>query len=325
MTLEKAPDTAIGPDGFRFGRYEGPIATPDFELGLRWRGRLKEWHYSSVSTPRVFLAFGVVRLGFATNVFVYWLDRERVGDAIVIDAMSTGSRGVTFSESSTRGETRWRKGDAELRVNYEPRLMRFHADVRAGDERLRADLVVEASESLGLLHDLGKGRPAYTHKAAGLRARGSVRLRDEAIVVDGSAVLDWTRSVASRRTAWKWASFAGHSAGRHLGLNLSTDVYEDAAGNGRENALWVDGKMSMLGNVRVQMPANPGVGDWMIRSTDGDEVDLRFTPHGARSKDADYKLVRSRFMQPYGVFNGRVGGFDVDDVFGVVEDHESLW
>lgn len=77
--LEDAPTTALGPSGIRFGRYKGPIDSPDFELGLRWRGRLKEWHYSSVSTPRVFFAFGVVRLGFATNVFVYWLDHEREG------------------------------------------------------------------------------------------------------------------------------------------------------------------------------------------------------------------------------------------------------
>lgn len=325
MTLEDAPSTALGPNGVRFGRYLGPIDTPDFELGLRWRGRLKEWHYTSVSTPRVFFAFGVVRLGYAANVFIYWVDHEREGDAFVIDAMSTGSRGVTFSESSTRGETAWRKGDSELRVTYEPRLMRIHADVVARGERLRADLVVEAGESLGLLHDLGKQRPAYTHKAAGMRTRGSVRLHDEAIVVDGSAVLDWTRSVARRSTVWKWVSFAGHSAGRHLGLNLSTGVYEDGAGHGRENALWVDGKMSILGDVHVEMPADPGVGDWVIRSTEGDAVELRFTPQGARSKDADYKFVRSRFVQPYGLFNGRVAGLDVVDVFGVVEDHDALW
>lgn len=324
-TLPAAPPSAIGKDGTpAFGRYIEPIDSPDLAIRPWQRPRLKEWHYTSLSTPRLFFAFGLVQLGYVANAFAYWVDHERPGPAREYSAISPLGRHLRFSESSTRGITRWKRKDARFTISYEPRLTQIHVDVKAGDQRLFGDVRIVSDESLALLFDLGGGRPAYTHKAAGLRAGGSLRLGDEALIIDGLATVDWTRSLASRRTVWKWASFAGTSGGRRVGLNLSADIYDDPAGESQENAFWIDGKVHPLGGVVFDVPQEPGAQDWRIRSRSGDDVDLTFRPMGARAQHLDLKILRSNFVQPYGRFTGRVLNIDVD-VFGVVEDHDSIW
>ncbi len=328
-TLGEAPEHARTEQGWAFGRWRTPIRHP--ELGhraLRWL-RLKEWHYTSVNCERVFLAFGLVQLGYAANVFLYLVDKERPSVAHQHVALAPLGWGLDFAPSSIEGESRWRRKGSEIRVAWQGREGRgaweVRLDVPLGERRLRGGFRVEAADALALLYDLGEERPAYTHKAAGLRASGSVRFGDEAIdLAGGLATLDWTRSLATRETRWKWASFAGRVGEHDLGLNLSTEIYDDPKGASLENALWVDGRVHLLPAVSFEVPKLPAVEDWTIRSADG-RVDLTFRPLGARAQHLDLKVIRSDFVQPYGLFRGRVLGHTIDEVFGVVEDHLSVW
>lgn len=327
--LPPAPSHARVDGTFQFGRWRTPIAHPDLgRRGLQWL-RLKEWHYTSVNAERVFLAFGLVQLGYVANVFLYLVDKQRPTVAHQYVALSPLGRGLDFAPSSIQGETSWRRKGAEIRVAWHGREGRGAWDVRVdvplGERRLTGGFRVEAADALALLYDLGGGRPAYTHKAAGLRASGSVRFGEEAIdLASGLATLDWTRSLATRETRWKWASFAGPVDGHALGLNLSAEVYDDPTGASLENALWVDGRVQPLPGVTFDVPKLPAVDDWTIRSADG-SVDLTFRPLGARVQHLDLKVLRSDFVQPYGLFRGRVLDRAVEDVFGVVEDHLSVW
>ena len=291
--------------------------------------RLKEWHYTSIDCERIFLAFGLVHLGYAANVFLYMVDKQRPSVAHQHVGFSPLGWGLDFAPSSVEGETTWRRKGSEIRVAWQGRQRRGTWDVRIdvplSERRLRGGFRVEAADALALLYDLGGGRPAYTHKAAGLRASGSLRFGDEAIDLAGSlATIDWTRSLATRQTRWKWASFAGHAGGHALGLNLSAEVYDAPDGASLENALWIDGRVQPLPGVTFGVPKLPAVDDWTIRTADG-RVDLTFRPLGARAQHLDLKLLRSDFVQPYGLFRGRVLGHTVEDVFGVVEDHLSVW
>ena len=45
----------------------------------------------------------------------------------------------------------------------------------------------------------------------------------------------------------------------------------------------------------------------------------------ALASNLDLRVVRSDFIQPFGVFRGQVLGHDVSNVFGVVEDHLAVW
>lgn len=324
--LPPAPARACEDGTTLYGRYQGAIRTPDLELRLSKRIRLKEWHYTSLTTDRHFVSLAVAQLRYAGHVFAYFVDRERPEQMQRFDAVLPLGLGVRFAPSSVEGATRFRRGRTRIELEYDDgwsaRLF-----VPLGEAILRGRIHFQADETLALLHQLPGDRPAYTHKGAGLRATGLLHLGGQRINADGGlVVLDWTRTLATRRTRWKWASFAWRrDDGATFGLNLSSDVYDDASGASRENVLWINGRMHLLGGVRFDLPRNPGCEDWTIRSVHGDEVDLRFEPQGAHHQELDFGLVRDDFVQPYGIFRGRVAGKSIDGAFGVVEDHDAIW
>ena len=360
--LPTAPPVARRDDRWLFGRYRTAIAHPGFDGGWLWRLRLKQWHYSSVSTDELFFAFGVVHLGFAANLFAYVIEHES-GRVWELEDSLPGTLGLRMAPSSVRGVTRWRWGAQRVvierhregeagtwQVKLDLRFLR-HGGPRGMDglasndgvaERVgKSDRVTSAPEPLrfistltlddvdamALLYDLGDGRAAYTHKAAGLPVRGTALLGSAVHDLHGGlATLDWTRSLANRETRWKWASFASHQGGRRIGLNLSAEVYDDAEGVSLENAYWIDGDVHPLGAVSFALPETDrrAVDPWVIRSADG-RVDLTFSPLGARSQRVDLRVLRSAFVQPYGTFEGTLDGHRIDQAFGVVEDHQSVW
>jgi|JI10StandDraft_1071094.scaffolds.fasta_scaffold66330_3 hypothetical protein len=327
------PPSAIRVDGaWQFGRYAQPFAAPDFGNPLTNRFRLKEWHYSSFVTDSWFFAVGLVQLGYAANAFAYLVDRKRpTHPARQFEAISPLGSALRFAPSSVGGSTRWQRRNARVDFEWMAPEWRVKLDIPFEDAPLRGELRLRSAESLALLHPLTKDRPAYTHKAAGLQATGVLDLGDQRLDFrEAYGTLDWTRSLANRETRWKWASFAGRDkAGDMVGLNLSAEVYDDAEGNSRENGFWLNGKVRPLGGVRFELPKDPGVNDWRIvsRETSGGrpELELSFEPFGARRQNLDLRLVRSDFIQPYGVFRGQVQGHELDQVFGVVEDHLAVW
>ena len=323
MTLPLAPPVAHREE-WLFGRYRSPIANPLFPPELRDRWRLKEWHYTSVATSELFLAFGVVQLGYASNLFLYAVDRE-AGRTYELEEALPAGLGLTMAPSSVRGTTTWRQSGRMVTATHRHGRWEITIDATFPDgPRLSAHFELASIEALALLHDLGGGRAAYTHKAAGLPVAGSAMLGGRTFDLhQGLGVLDWTRSRANRETTWKWASFAAREGSHVLGLNLSAEVY-DRSGVSQENAYWVDGVVHPLGHVRFDLPAE-GARDRDRWRLVGDEVDLVFEPLGARAQRLDLRLVRSTFVQPYGVFHGRLADHTVDGAFGVVEDHQSVW
>lgn len=323
MKLPLAPPVAHR-GGWLFGRYRSPIANPAFPHRLTDRWRLKEWQYVSVATPELFLAFGQVQLGYASNLFLYIVD-SRNEQVFELEETLPAGLGLTMAPSSVRGLTEWRWGANHLRTRYDGTGWAIALDARLGDGTpLIGQLHLGDIEALALLHDLGEGRAAYIHKAAGLPATGSLLLGDRSFDLHGGlGVLDWTRSRAKRETVWKWASFASHQSGHAIGLNLSAEVY-DRKGVSEENACWIDGEVSPLGRVRFELPPAGALATepWHLV---GDRVDLTFHPLGARAQRLDLRVLQSIFVQPYGAFHGRLAGHAIRDAFGVVEDHRSLW
>jgi hypothetical protein len=326
--LPTPPDSFHRWTGFSFGRYRGAFAEPVIEVeGLR-RYRLKEWHYLSVVTERHFVALGLVQLGYLAQLFAYVVDRRIPSHPWEAEILSPLGRGLHMAPSSIRGVTTFRRGADRVNVAYQDG---FHVDLALSvDGRpLVGSLRFEDAPGLSLVYPLGPKRPAYTHKAAGMRVEGDLRFGDDVVLgagVRGFGVSDWTRSLADRETTWKWASFAGSDTeGRVLGLNLSSEVYDDPEGNSQENALFVGGEVQALGGVRFVLPADPRAQAWEIRSRHGREVELRFVPLGAREQNLQLGVIGTRFVQPYGTFHGRVLDHRIDGAFGVVEDHRSLW
>jgi hypothetical protein len=328
------PPANLREDGaWKFGRYRQAIPNPDVGASLLNKFRVKEWHYSSFATEDWFFAVGLVQLGYVANAFAYLVDRKRPTlPPREYEAISPLGTALDFAPSSVAGSTRWLRGDARIEMEWMEPEWRVKLDIPFPDAPLKGELRLANTEALALLHPLTPERPAYTHKAAGMPATGVLDLGDQRLDFrQAYGTLDWTRSLANRETRWKWASFAGHDKGGALvGLNLSAEVYDDAAGNSRENGFWVDGVVQPLGGVRFEVPKDPGVHDWRIVSRDANasgepEVDLSFEPYGSRRQNLDLRLIKSDFIQPFGVFRGQVRGHEIDGLFGVVEDHLAVW
>ncbi|MCW5829088.1 MAG: DUF2804 domain-containing protein [Deltaproteobacteria bacterium] len=331
---DNAPPKAKSGSGYAYGRYRQPIPLPDISApGLMGAMRLKEWHYTSVVTGQWFFAFAVVNLGYAAKCFAYLVDRERPANAPEYSELSPMGRAVKFAPSSVSGETRWEAGRNRLVAGHGGDRWQIEVDLPLGPSRVTGSFNFAGGDALALLHRLANGQPAYTHKAAGIAASGSIQWNGQTISLDGGvATLDWTRSVALRETAWKWCSLAGFLPdGRRIGLNLSADVYDGPGGSSQENGLWIDGRLYLLGGVEFALPGDPRREPWIIRSRSGTEVELEFLPLGTREEHLNLGVIRSDFIQPYGTFRGRlaaagdVAPVPVDGLFGVVEKHLSVW
>ncbi|OQR92119.1 hypothetical protein ACHHYP_04051 [Achlya hypogyna] len=352
-----APPALWGDGRYAFGRYKAAVDNLLFHSEQPTSGlahfparlQTKHWHYSSVDAGPIFVALAFVQLQYVADIFLYVVDKKS-GTKFEFTDRLFGGFGLTFAASSIDAAQCTRYRDA-VSACFDGTAWRLQADVavvsHAGEVRpLELDVAIAGDgEALTLLYPLADDplRPAYVHKAAGAAARGVVTLGDEAhAVTRGLGAIDWTKSMALRQTSWHWASASFLDADNvtAVGINLSKLVY-DVDGASQENALWVDGRVCPLGGVAFAIPADKSA-RWRITSTAPsatDAVELTFTPAGARADDAGVPFViESRFVQPYGTFNGRVvcstqdgngttvvHTIDVVDAFGVVEDHFALW
>jgi hypothetical protein len=72
-----------------------------------------------------------------------------------------------------------------------------------------------------------------------------------------------------------------------------------------------------------------GAAEWRIASADG-SVDLTFVPLAEHREKRNLGVLRTRFTQVAGAFQGAVPGRDgeslaIEQVPGVVEDHWAVW
>jgi hypothetical protein len=317
-------------DALSFGLYLGAVhegpPTPAIPLPAT---RRKRWIYVGIYDPRFVLGVAVADIGIAGNAFVYLGELNRRAPR------AWKAVGSPWSAVVGRRHARWHVGDDTIGVTLPDGLApgRVHGAVGVGVDVARFDLAlsrttdaVTAMTCVAPAGDDARGRWNLTVKDNTLAAKGTVEWGSERFEVSAPATVDVTDAYAPRHTAWRWASLAGQSAdGRAVGVNLC-EIHNDSE-RARENVVWLDGVAHPVGAVRFAFDETAhDASPWEIR---GDGVDLRFDPSGMRVGHEDLVLIKSRFVQPYGRFRGtlRVGGeaVRIEDVVGVVEDHDALW
>jgi hypothetical protein len=203
---------------------------------------------------------------------------------------------------------------------------------------LDIDLTLEAGVAPALtavspVHADG-GLVTSTIKTSTMNSWGTITLHGEGapqtLSLDGGAgAMDYTNGFLPRHTYWQWASSTGRLAdGRMFGLNLVSQfagVGDDTA----ENAVWLDGALVPLDpGCRVLFDKHDLSKPWTIRTVDGG-VHLQFQPLSIHRESLNLGLIRSRFVQPTGVFTGHVmvegERIVLDRMPGVVEDQDIVW
>lgn len=364
LSRRPTPERIVDAGHVHVGRFDRPFRTVNLHeaparhllsrlrdgrlggLERAWRKmRLKQWHYASVATPRLFLGAVVFDAGYVGVGFAYVVDRT-TGHAREWSKTVPLARGVSIAANSTDGVSRFAAaGFGEIVFENDgdsgTRRLRIRLEEREG---LEVDLAMrERAEEVEPVIAVGEpepGRWLYTHKAYGLPAGGTIASgdwRETTAIGEALAGLDWNRGYRLTETYWNWAAAAGRDArGRTVGFTFTSHV--PVAGTGREapahdtandSAMWLDGRVVDLGGLRFEYDPAEILLPWRIRDARG-LVDLEFQPLGERVEDLDLKVIISRFHQPYGTFRGVLRSpageaFSIADVFGVTEQHFARW
>lgn len=291
----------------------------------------KRWVWGAVATERALVAWAIVDLGYASSAFAFAWDRER---GMIVDRSMMGvPRLCRVRQSASaridarfvhpRGSLRMRArdGDPAIEVAIELRELALHATL---EER-------GAPPSLTAVAPVPGGVVSTTEKRALMPVRGSALIAGRRVSLDDAVGgYDLTHGLLARRTRWNWAFLMGRArpsrpgqCGEPVALNLVQGFV-----GAPECAVWIGGEPVLVAEGRFDFAPDAPEGPWRVRSADG-AVDLAFAPGGVHAEHRDLGLVRARFVQPVGTFDGtiQVAGrtLVLDRVPGVVEDQDVVW
>jgi hypothetical protein len=302
------------------GLYAGAIADPSFTglsapfawTGLERRLVEKKWQYLFVAHEEIMLALAILDVGYLSTGICAVFDRGSrrllIDDSPVLPPLFA-SVGERPGEATLRGPG--------IKASIEKNGDRWLA--RASWAHCEVDLTLDAANAplpMTAVATIDKhGRFDFTQKNTLLKANGYVRTGNVSFEVrDAPAGLDYTHGFFARQAEWRWA----FAAGPLVAFNFS----EGFLGGAGENVVWLDGEPRPAGKIAFEFDKLAPLAPWRIR---GEAVDLVFKPEGLRAKTIDLKLILSRYLQPFGSFEGHVLGATVSGLAGVTEDHTARW
>jgi hypothetical protein len=253
---------------------------------------LKSWRYVGCFGPEFMACAAQVRVGPARQTFYAILDRAS-------------------------GRLRERTG---AQVSFElGRVRVIDRDVQLELTFAETDGVETVTANPGGPGPRGPGHPeraraagyAWTRKQGGLPAHGRVMLDGRPREFSGAVIVDDSAGYLPRHTRWRWCAGVGSAAdGRALAWNLVEGIHDSRTSS--ERTLWIDG-------VPRELESTPIAADLSAAG------ELRFSAEASRERRENRILVRSRYRQPFGAFEGRVGGIELVQGHGVMEDHDVHW
>ena len=203
-----------------------------------------------------------------------------------------------------------------------------HTSLRPGSREVTMDGPRLGIETAGLSADLtlGDSSPVesicpsgsgwgWTRKRAGMPVTGTVEAGGRRWEVDGHGVDDESAGYHQRHTSWHWSAGIGRAVdGRALAWNLVEGINDPLMNS--ERAIWVDGEPFEPPPVSFHEMKE-------IEFADGALLD--FSDECERARSDNLLVFRSRYRLRFGTFSGSLGGVDLAEGFGVMEDHDAVW
>lgn len=318
-----------------FGFYPAPIDNlnyMDFRLqtamGLTVPAVFKkllfnQFNFIGISGPDLIIGMAIVDLKYVTNGFLYVYDRRS-------NILTETGRVAFPSEKASIDSTPETPDSAFCHKKLSIRLK--NGIIQASMENINIDvrLNLQQTSPLRLCSKSGYNGWTYTQKTSPICLTGHISIGNRKIRLSSPqymGLMDWTGGFMRRHTFWNWAATACTLPdGRPFGLNLSCGVNETSF---TENAFWINGTMTKINLVNFIFDSKNLHKAWHILSNDK-KVDLRFYPETHRSEKLNAWLIKSRFTQLLGVFEGVVITDDGERIElhqcpGWVEDHYSKW
>jgi Protein of unknown function (DUF2804) len=265
---------------------------PDRMPLVRDRRPLKRWRYVGVYTGELMLCAGEAHVGALPQR--WWA--LALPDGTLLERTTVSRGGVRLGPSRVSVDARARSGP---RVSIELEL---------GDTN-----PVEVVSPHGRSY-------IWTAKRAPVHVRGQARIEAGPGVpaarifsFDGEhGFIDESAGYHARHTAWRWSAGVGRmDDGRTVAWNLVEGVHD--APEASERTVWLDGEP-------YEVEPQPFAPD--LSRVGG----LAFERWAAREHAMSLGLVRSRYVQPFGTFSGKLpAAITLAEGYGVMEDHEVTW
>ena len=316
-------DAATGAPAY--GAYAGPMPAVDLgQLGLRDRvARRKRWVYCAIVTDEMWLSFAIVRTGYAATAFAFAYDRA--GKRMMVDrsVLAPAPMARVNDDPHAQGElATFARGKTRLSVTRRGTTLDVHVRLRD----LEIDAAIDEATgppAITAIASLGNGLLDATEKRGLLDVKGLARTGNREIVLSGgTAGYDYTHGLLPRHTTWRWAFALGRDeSGQPFGFNVVQGFVGQA-----ECAAFCGGEVVPIAEPRFEFDLAAPMRPWRLTA---DGVDLTFEPGAIHAQTTNALLVKSRFVQPVGLFTGtvRIRGRDVRvaGLPGVVEDQDVLW
>ncbi|TMK56114.1 MAG: DUF2804 family protein [Actinobacteria bacterium] len=245
----------------------------------------KRWRYVGLFAEEVMLCAARAEVGPLTQSFWVLLDRQS-GQQWNHTALAPGSKEVTMDG---------------------PRL-------EIDGPGLRASLRLGEVTPIEVTCPSGRAS-AWTRKQVGMPVGGTIEVPGQRWEVTGHGVDDESAGHHQRQTSWNWSAGVGTAAdGRTVAWNLVTGINDPAQGS--ERAIWIEGEPAEPPPVRFDRP---------------NEIDLeaagslRFATESEHTHDDNYLVIRSRYRHRFGSFTGSLGGVELAEGLGVMEEHDARW
>jgi hypothetical protein len=306
-----------------------------YKLKIFQKLRIKRWDYYAIFSSNVFFSATIADLGYAGNIFVYFMDLL-TGDLHEESIVVPFGKGVDLPRNSTEGDSHFDNGKVRL-------FFEMHTDYRHllinwpgfnNGVGIEADLNLSCPpgfESMNIVIPIGNKRFYYNRKINCLPVQGKVRYGDVINDFDPKTCLgslDWGRGVWEYQSYWNWASASGFLPGqRTIGLNLGGG-FGDLSLAG-ENAIILENKIHKLESVKIEYISGDYMQPWRFTDSEG-RLNLIFTPFKDRTARTNLGIITSEVHQMFGKYNGEViSDFGeiilIKDLVGFAEEHHAKW
>jgi hypothetical protein len=179
---------------------------------------------------------------------------------------------------------------------------------------LRASLRLGEVDPIEATNPSGKAS-AWTRKRVGMPVEGTVEVPGRRWQINGRGVDDESAGHHQRHTRWRWSAGVGEAVdGRSLAWNLVEGIHDPPQGS--ERAIWIDGEPSEPAPVQFRGTEGIDLGD-------GERLEFRGESEHVHNEN--YLLIRSDYRHQFGSFSGALGGLELAEGLGVMEEHDAHW
>ncbi len=262
------------------------LPLPPARMPLRSRGQTRKiWRYVGFYSPELMLCAARAQVGPLGQCFWAIWDRE---------------------SDRSYANTRLRPGSGEVRMDGPV--------VEIEAKELRASLRLGDSAPVETICPSGSGW-GWTRKRSGVPIGGTIETPERRWDVDGFGVDDQSAGYQKRQTSWHWSAGIGRAQdGRPVAWNLVEGINDPPANS--ERAIWIDGVPTEPDPVSFEGLSAVGFADGGL---------LSFAPGYERARDDNFLVFRSSYRHLFGDFRGSLGGIELAEGLGVMEQHEALW